>query len=54
MAGGEREARFVAFDKPAVVDYGTLTDLTASTTECGDEDGAGKNETLHHSDPCQP
>lgn len=39
----------MAYEKPRVVDYGELTDLTAATTIGGVEDGNSKDVENHHS-----
>ena len=43
------------YETPAVVDYGTLEDLTEATVIIGCEDGASKLTTSnHHSVPTSP
>jgi hypothetical protein len=41
-----------AYEKPVVVDHGTLVDLTAAIEGCLDEDGGSKTTRQHHTDPC--
>ncbi len=41
------------YERPAVVrDYGDLREITASTAQCGVEDGAAKTAAQHHTQPC--
>lgn len=43
------------YDKPAVIDYGTLLELTEASFRFGPEDGASKIDTVnHHSLPTLP
>ena len=40
----------MAYEKPTVVDYGSLEDVTAATTIFGAEDGGSKlTQDQHHS-----
>ena len=39
----------MAYEKPQVVDYGELGDLTAATSIGGVEDAGSKNVEQHHS-----
>ena len=42
----------MAYEKPTVVDYGSLAEVTAATTIFGPEDGASKlTQDNHHSLP---
>jgi hypothetical protein len=36
------------YEKPVVIDHGTLTELTAATIQFGGEDGASKFDTVNH------
>jgi hypothetical protein len=38
----------LSYEKPAVIDYGTLLELTEATTITGPEDGASKIDTNNH------
>lgn len=40
------------YEKPLVVDYGTLVDVTAQLEGCMDEDGGSKTTRQHHTDSC--
>ena len=42
------------YEPPEVVDYGSLTELTAALSVNGTEDGGSKAVPLHHSAPAQP
>ncbi len=42
------------YEPPAVVDYGSLTELTAALSVNGAEDGASKAIPQHHSAPAAP
>jgi len=39
----------MAYEKPTVVDYGGLSDVTEAVAIGGVEDGASKNQEQHHS-----
>jgi hypothetical protein len=42
----------VKYEKPVVVDHGTLLEMTAQLEGCNDEDGGSKSTRQHHTDPC--
>jgi hypothetical protein len=42
----------VTYEKPVVVDHGTLLEMTAMLEGCNAEDGGAKNTRQHHTDPC--
>jgi hypothetical protein len=41
------------YEKPEIIDYGTLIDLTEASGASGTEDG-GSKDSVHHSAPAQP
>ena len=41
------------YERPEIVDYGTLVELTEATGATGAEDGGNKN-SVHHSAPVSP
>lgn len=48
----KREQTPQGYEKPEIIDYGTLVELTASQRHAFHEDGVGKNHDLpHHSHP---
>ena len=50
MARDEREHKY---EKPEIVDYGRLVDLTEASGASGAEDG-GSKDSVHHSAPASP
>lgn len=47
----EQPAQDLKYEKPELVDYGTLTELTAAAHDGHHEDGLGKSHDVHPSHP---